>query len=123
MNRGNTKEFGGAITEKARTETNERSSKGFGSMMARFTLVKNSELAGDAEVIAAGIKPKGDDGLFPYPTVTLNRDRTPVPESFFPIRRINGRFCSETRMTHITKDTCNWQWVIADLFGYGRRMR
>jgi len=97
------------MTERAWTETSERSSKGFGSMMALFTLDKNSELAGDAEAIAAGGKPKVVDGLFPYPTVTLNRDRTPVPESFFPIRRINGRFCSETRIIHITKDTCKWQ--------------
>jgi hypothetical protein len=63
MDRANANELGGTITELAWTETNERSSKAFGSMMALFTLDKNSELAGDAEAIAAGGKPKGDDAV------------------------------------------------------------
>jgi hypothetical protein len=39
MDRADAKEFGGTITESARTETKERSSKALGSMMALFTLV------------------------------------------------------------------------------------
>src|SRR5581483_5853392 len=38
--RARAKEFGGTITDCACTETNERSSKALGSMMALFTLVK-----------------------------------------------------------------------------------
>jgi hypothetical protein len=40
MERANANEFGGTITERAFTETKDRSSKALGSMMALFTLVK-----------------------------------------------------------------------------------
>jgi hypothetical protein len=67
MDRVNANEFGGTMTGLAWTETNERSRKALGSMMAQFTLVKNPELAGDAEVITAGRKPKGNDAVIDPP--------------------------------------------------------
>jgi hypothetical protein len=40
MEQANANELGGTIAESACTETNDRSSKAFGSIMTLFTLVK-----------------------------------------------------------------------------------